>query len=47
MFFTLQRAIKLYEEDKETWKVLVENAMNTDNSWAKSAKEYIKTYKSL
>lgn len=47
MFFTLQRALKLYEEDRETWNVLVENAMNTDNSWSKSAKEYIKTYKSL
>ncbi|MGN1032778.1 MAG: glycogen synthase GlgA, partial [Intestinibacter sp.] len=47
MFFTLQRAIKLYEEDRKTWNILVENAMNTDNSWSKSAKEYIKTYKSL
>ena len=47
MFFTLQRAIKLYEEDRETWNTLVENAMKTDNSWSKSAKEYIETYKNL
>ena len=47
MFFTLQRAIKLYEEDRETWNKLVENAMKTDNSWSKSAKEYIETYKNL
>ena len=47
MFFTLQRAIKLYQEDKETWNTLVENAMNTDDSWSKSSKEYIKIYKSL
>lgn len=47
MFFTLQRALKLYQEDKEAWNTLVENAMNTDNSWSKSAKEYIETYKSL
>ena len=27
-------------QDKEEWSKLVENAMNTDNSWNKSAKEY-------
>lgn len=47
MFFTLQRAVRLYKEDKETWNTLVKNAMETDDSWSKSAKEYIKIYKSL
>ena len=47
MFFTLQKAVRLYHEDRNTWNILVRNAMNTDDSWSKSAKEYIKVYKSL
>lgn len=46
MFFCLQNAIKVFK-DKEKWIKLVENAMNTDNSWKKSAKEYIETYKDI
>lgn len=46
MFFCLKNAIKLFR-DKETWTKLVENAMSTDNSWKKSAKEYIETYKDI
>lgn len=46
MFFTIQRAVKLYH-NKAVWNKLVENAMNTDNSWSKSAKGYIKIYESM
>lgn len=46
MFFTIQKAIKLYN-DKNIWNRLVKNAMSTDNSWSKSAKEYIKIYKMI
>lgn len=33
--------------DKAGWSVLVERAMKCDNSWAKSANEYIKMYKEI
>ena len=46
MFFTLQKAIKLYQ-DKNIWNNLIINAMNTDNSWKKSAQDYIRIFKSL
>ena len=45
-FFTLQKAIKLYQ-DKNIWNNLIINAMNTDNSWKKSAQDYIRIFKSL
>ncbi|CEI71916.1 MULTISPECIES: glycogen synthase GlgA [Romboutsia] len=44
MLFCIQEAVRTYN-DKEKWRRLVINAMNTDSSWEKSAKEYIKTYK--
>ena len=46
MFFTLQKAIKLYQ-DKNIWNNLIINAMNTDTSWKKSAQDYIRIFKSL
>lgn len=32
---------------KEKWKKLIKNAMNSDNSWEKSAKIYLELYKNL
>ena len=46
MFFTLQKAIRLYQ-DKNIWNNLIVNAMNTDNSWKKSAQDYIRIFKGL
>ena len=46
MFFTLQYAIELYK-NKSVWNKLVRNAMNTDNSWQKSAHDYMKIFNSL
>lgn len=43
MLYCIQRAMELYK-DKDKWRRLVINAMNTDSSWKKSAMEYIKTY---
>ena len=40
------RALAAYH-DKENWHKLVERALKCDNSWGKSAKEYIKLYESL
>ena len=46
MFFTLQYAIRLYQ-DKKVWNKLITNAMNTDNSWKKSAQDYIRIFNGL
>ena len=40
-------AINIYENDKTAWKKLVENAMNMDYSWDKSAQKYLDLYNSL
>jgi len=46
MLYTIRRAIEGYQ-NKKGWKILVKRAMECDNSWGKSANEYIKLYKSL
>ena len=46
MFFTLKDAIRLYK-DKNIWNNLVKNAMNTDNSWKKSAQDYMNMFNTL
>ena len=47
MIDAVMRGVNLYNNDKEQWNVLCDRAMKCDNSWGKSAKEYIKLYKSL
>lgn len=44
MLNCLRRALGAYA-DKKGWKILVERAMRCDNSWEKSAKEYINLYR--
>ncbi|HBI91058.1 MAG TPA: glycogen synthase GlgA [Terrisporobacter glycolicus] len=46
MFFTLQKAITLYQ-DKSIWNNLIINAMNTGNSWKKSAQDYMRIFNGL
>lgn len=46
MFFTIQNSIKLYQ-DKNIWNNLIINAMNTDNSWKKSAQDYMRIFNGL
>ena len=46
MLYVLKDAMFKYR-DKETWAKIVKNAMKTDFSWAKSAKEYENIYKQL
>ncbi|MBQ6419962.1 MAG: glycogen synthase GlgA [Clostridia bacterium] len=46
MLHALRRAIHGYQ-DKEGWAILRRRAMECDNSWGKSANEYIKLYKAL
>ena len=47
MLHSLHRAIYAYNSDKEGWDVLVDRAMGCDNSWGKSANEYIRLYKQI
>lgn len=46
MLHTIHRALEGYSKP-EGWNVLVKRAMECDNSWGKSANEYIRLYKSL
>ena len=43
--FKIKDALNIYKEDKKTWKSIILRAMNSDNSWEHSSKEYIKLYK--
>lgn len=47
MLNSLHAAIYAYNSNKDGWQELVKRAMACDNSWAKSAKEYIKLYKQM
>lgn len=46
MMYTLKKALTLFR-DYNSWKALMQNAMNTDYSWARSAKEYKALYERL
>lgn len=46
MMYAVKRALDGYK-DKGGWAILRRRAMECDNSWAKSAGEYIKLYRSL
>ena len=46
MAHTVHRAIEGFS-NKDGWNVLVQRAMQCDNSWGKSANEYIRLYKSV
>ena len=47
LLYVIQRAIKLFREDKQAWKRIQDNAMHSDFSWEHSAQEYLKIYRSL
>lgn len=46
MLHAIRRACEGYR-DKEGWQILVKRAMQSDNSWGKSANEYIRMYKEI
>ena len=46
MLNAIRRSLEGYWQH-DGWKILVERAMNSDNSWGRSANEYIKLYRSL
>lgn len=45
MLKAIERAIKLFKEDQNTWQKLMKQGMKTDYSWANSAKKYVSLYK--
>ena len=47
MLYAVNRALELYYGNKDGWEILKKRALECDNSWAKSAGEYIRLYKSL
>ena len=46
LLIALESALEIYK-NKEEWNNLVKNAMNCDNSWSKSAGEYLNLYNEL
>ena len=46
MLFTIRRAVEGYQ-NKEGWAILVKRAMESNNSWNRSANEYIRMYKNV
>ncbi len=46
MLDAIRRSLAAYA-DKDGWKKLVERALKCDNSWGRSAREYIKLYEEL
>ena len=46
MMYAVRRALEGYGQ-KEGWEILVRRAMECDNSWGRSANEYIRLYKEL
>ncbi len=46
MLYTIRRAVEGYQNE-EGWNVLVKRAMECNNSWNRSANEYIRLYKAV
>jgi len=46
MLFTIRRALSFYSQP-EIWSALVKRAMESDNSWERSAEKYIEIYKKI
>ena len=46
MLYAISRALEGYAQP-EGWEILTKRAMHCDNSWGRSAKEYIRLYKQI
>ena len=44
---TIEYAISIYNNNKDAWKEIVRQAMESNNSWDRSANEYKHLYESL
>jgi starch synthase len=47
LLYTVQRAVRLFHEDRPGWDGLVRNAFATDFSWRKSARQYLELYRGV
>lgn len=47
LLYTVQRAVRIYEQDKLSWERIRRQALQSDFSWEKSAKAYFGIYESL
>ncbi|GAB6154316.1 glycogen synthase GlgA [Desulfosporosinus burensis] len=47
LLYTVQRALRIYQEDKQAWNNIQLKALKSDFSWKRSANAYIEIYKSL
>ncbi len=44
---TVEKAVSVWRHEKKKYKEMVENALSTDFSWDKSAKDYLRLYEKL
>ncbi|MDR1600164.1 MAG: glycogen synthase GlgA [Oscillospiraceae bacterium] len=44
MLHTLERAVDFYKNHPQVWRTLMKRGMETDFSWSRSAKEYVRLY---
>jgi len=47
MMFVIRYALHIYQQDKQSWDHIIQNAMNQDFSWKQSAKQYKKMYRNI
>ena len=47
LLFTTKTACSLYRDDRPSWDGLVENAMNGDYTWDRSARDYLALYEQI
>lgn len=47
MMWAVQEALKVYRQGEKEWNYVVENAMNSNYSWKKSALEYVNLYQQM
>ena len=47
LLYTIQHALDLYYNDRATFNLLIQHASNSNFTWTKSAREYIKIYEHL
>jgi starch synthase len=44
LFMAVAKAVHFYKNEKQHWKRIVQNAIQTDVSWERSAKQYVRVY---
>jgi len=47
LLFTIKDALNIYNNEKDNWKILIENAMNSKYDWESSSHEYIELYEGI